>query len=168
MRATCSALVALFSLMVVGACAAAQLNAEEPKTPKDPDVKTAPKNPREDVKTDPPAGESVPLDPTLKSKALRDAENPPAPKVEKPATVVVAAPAPPPLPALVLKAFVEAEGMPPSALLEINGKAQLLVAEGSEFSVHSDKQYLTLKVKKVARGGVEIEVVQLKQTIYIK
>ncbi len=115
-----------------------------------------------------PAGESVEIDPTEESSALKNAQNPPVPRaVYVPQNA--AAPALPALPDIVLKAYVEAEGKPPSAMLEINGKAQQTVSEGMEFSVHSsDKQYLTLKVKKVSHDGVEIEVVQLKQTIRVK
>ncbi|HLX61095.1 MAG TPA: hypothetical protein VKX17_07410 [Planctomycetota bacterium] len=166
-------------VLCVLALLVARVGAQEPKPPVTPPVEaqknpkddtTKPKDdgkkPKDDSKKDANAnGEAMNIDPTEMSDKLKNAVNPPAPTK----TIVPRAPVLPAIPEIVLKAFVEAEGKPPAAMLSINGKTQMTVSEGSEISVQgSDHQYLTLKVKKVARDGVEIEIVQLKQTIHVK
>ncbi|MEI6234540.1 MAG: hypothetical protein WCT04_15915 [Planctomycetota bacterium] len=115
-----------------------------------------------------PAKKTEPLpDPTELSAEFRDALKPPAPPVVK-----VAAPPPPASPAIpemVVKALVETDGQPASAMIEINGKAQHIITAGSTFSVRdSGAQYLTLVVKRVAADGVEIEIVELKKVVKIR
>lgn len=125
--------------------------------------------PREDTppKKDSPA-ESPKVDPTLFSDKLNKAANPPLP--EPPRAEVVHVPPPPPrIPEIMVKALVQVEGKPTSALIEIDGKNQKFVSEGTELSVQSgEKQLLTLKIKKASPDGIEIELVQLKQTIHVK
>ena len=159
--------------------------AEEPKPPRPPiaddpikkgDAKPDAKNPgdkkpKSDPDSVPPAGETVPLDPTQLTPAMRDALNPPAPAVPRDAHRPAAPVAPvlPPIPDIVLKAYVETEGKPPAALLEIDGKNPRLVSEGAEWTVRSaGKQNVTLNIKKVSRDGVEIEVLPHKQIIHVK
>lgn len=153
---------AALAAMVLFAIFVSEMRAEEKPAPPVQPPPTAETVPVKDAKPAKPVD-----DPTELSGDLRTALTPPAPPPPRAAVM-----APPPLPAMpeiVLKALVEAEGKAPSALIEINGKAQHLVSEGSTFSVReSDKQYLTLNVKKIDANGVEIEIVQLKQTLRIK
>lgn len=119
----------------------------------------------------PPPGEQVDLDPTQLSPQLRAALQPPAPvqhvAPNAPPTAV-AAPVPV-LPDIVLRALVQTEGKPAAALLEINGKTQQIVSEGTVFSVRGNEHnLLTLTVRKVSADDVEIEAVQLKQTLHVK
>lgn len=160
--------------------------AEEPKPPRpsitevpikkgddDPKPETKALN-TEDKKTkNEPVGEAVPLDPTQLTPAMRDALNPPATaalrdtQAHRPAPP--AAPVLPPIPEVVLKAFVETEGKSPAALLEVDGKVPHLVSEGSAWTVHlAGKQSVTLIIKKVSRNGIEIEVLPHKQIIHVK
>ncbi len=139
-----------------------------PASPKDPADKTTKpdgKTPADDPDEKKSAGESV--DPTNLSPELQDAISSGGPRTGPavaPRVVV-----PPALPEISLKALVETEGKPPSALLEINGKTHRLVTEGAELSSHAPGHSpLNMIVKRISRDGVEIEVVQLKQIIYVK
>jgi hypothetical protein len=161
----------LLTMCAALALAGARAQAEEaPKPAPKPDApsKDEPKKPAPKPDDPPPPapkpkdGEIV--DPTQPSEALYKASNP-----QEKTTVEPHAPPPPPLPEVALKAFVQAQGREPSALIEVNGKSQYMVSEGNEIAVHnSGGQPLTLKVKRMQREGVEIEVVQLKVTIVVK
>ena len=190
-RVNIGALTAITALAAL--CAVTCLRAEEPKVstpppvaapdkgtpdkksddPKKDDVKTAPANDKvakDDHDGDKPDGEAVPIDPTQWSPKMREAVNP-RPKYVPPVNSGVA-PAPvvlPTLPEIVLKGLIEIEGKPPSALLEIDGKLQRYVTEGAQLTSHPvGKPSLTILVKKISTVGVEIEIVQLKQTIHLQ
>ena len=99
-----------------------------------------------------------PKDPTTPSPKMRDTLDPPQPPGGGTATAA------PQVPKVVLKGRVLTADQPPAALLEIDGKLQL---------VRKDSQLngggrITLRVVEISRGQVVIEVQPLKETIILQ
>ncbi|MEO1130286.1 MAG: hypothetical protein AAFX05_11360 [Planctomycetota bacterium] len=69
----------------------------------------------------------------------------------------VVAPPPPPLPEIRLRARVVTEGRPAAALLEID-ETLVLVHEGTELSINTDKQSASITVAKLTMTEVRLEM----------
>jgi hypothetical protein len=106
----------------------------------------------------PPAEKREPKDPTTPSPKMRDALDPPSvPGAGSPGAA-------PQVPKVVLKGRVLAADQPPAALLEVDGKLQI---------VRKDSQLngggrITLRVVEISRSQVVIEVQPLKETIVLQ
>lgn len=151
----------VLSVTLAGCTARAE---EKPPKPVTPPPVTKPSG--ETVPVAPPPAESA--DPTQLSPNLIRAATPPTAPALAQAVQPIEAPKPV-MPEFVLKALVIVDGKPPAALIEMDGKNQKLVYEGSTLTVRAgERQILSLKVNKISTDGVEIESTELKQVIHVK
>lgn len=102
-------------------------------------------------------------DPTQPSKRMRRILAP-----EAAAAPEAARPAPPKLPAMVLKGLVVAANGQGIAMLEIHGLGSLLVKPNSQLVVPTDGRSLTIQIGRISGEGVEMRIPELDQALVIR